>query len=67
MFNLLLIPFQEFISAPARIVGLSIICVCSALIFLSKKLTRVIKRETEIELLNCHLKKFWINQFIIDI
>lgn len=49
MLNLLLIPFQEFISAPARIVGIIVICICAALVFLAKKLTRVIKRESEVD------------------
>lgn len=49
MFSMLLIAFEEYILAPARIVGLSLIIVGIALAFLAKRLTMVIKKQSIID------------------
>ena len=50
MLSLLLnVDFKEYILAPQRIAGLSLIIIGVALAFLAKKLTRVIKRESEVD------------------
>ena len=46
---LLNVDFMEYILAPQRIAGLSLIIVGIALAFLAKKLARVIKRESEVD------------------
>lgn len=46
---MLLIAFEEYILAPARIVGLSLIIVGIALAFLAKRLTMVIKKQSIID------------------
>lgn len=49
MFGMLLIAFEEYILAPARIVGLAMIAVGIAIALLAKRLTRVIKKQSEID------------------
>lgn len=49
MFSMLLIAFEEYILAPARIVGLSLIIVGVALAFLAKRMTMVIKKQSNID------------------
>ena len=49
MFGMLLIAFEEYILAPARIVGLAMIAVGIAIALLAKRLTRVIKKQSEVD------------------
>lgn len=46
---LLNVDFLAYILAPQRIAGLGLIIIGTALAFLAKKLTRVIKRESEVD------------------
>ena len=46
MLNLMLIAFQEYLLSPARIAGLSLIIIGIATVFIAKKLTRVIKKQS---------------------
>lgn len=49
MFSLLLMDFQEYLLNPARIAGLAFIILGIATVMLAKKLTRVIKKESEVD------------------
>ena len=49
MFGMLLIAFEEYILAPARIVGLAMIAVGIAITLLAKRLTMVIKKQSEVD------------------
>lgn len=49
MLGLLLMDFQEYLLAPARLAGLTLIIIGIAIVLISKKLTRVIKKQSEID------------------
>lgn len=49
MLSLLLMDFQEYLLSPARIAGLSFIIVGIAFVMIAKKLTRVIKKQSNID------------------
>ncbi|MBQ7884537.1 MAG: hypothetical protein IJ318_00365 [Clostridia bacterium] len=49
MLNMLLIAFEEYILAPARIAGLAFIIFGIAACLISKRLTRVIKKQSEVD------------------
>lgn len=49
MFSMLLIAFEEYILNPARIVGLAMIAVGIAIALLAKRMTRVIKKQSEVD------------------
>lgn len=49
MLSLLLMDFQEYLLSPARIAGLSFIIIGIALVMIAKKLTRVIKKQSNID------------------
>lgn len=49
MLSLLLMNFQEYLLSPARIAGLSLIIIGIATVFIAKKLTRVIKKQSNID------------------
>ena len=49
MFGMLLIAFEEYILSPARIVGIAMIAVGIAIALLAKRLTRVIKKQSEVD------------------
>lgn len=49
MFSLMLIDFKEYILSAARIAGLSFIILGIATVLIAKKLTRVIKKQSEVD------------------
>ena len=49
MLGMLLIAFEEYILAPARIAGLAFIIVGIATALLAKRLTKVIKKQSEVD------------------
>lgn len=49
MFALMLINFQEYLLSVPRIAGLSLIIIGIATVFIAKKLTRVIKKQSQVD------------------
>lgn len=49
MFNLLLIPFKEYLLKPQRIAGLVFIILGIVMVLISKKLTKVIKKQDVVD------------------
>ena len=49
MLNLLLMDFQEYLLSAPSIAGLSLIIIVIALVLISKKLARVIKKQSQID------------------
>ena len=49
MLNLLLMDFQEYLLSAPRIAGLSLIIIGIATVLISKKLARVIKKQSQID------------------
>ncbi len=49
MFNLLLMEFGEYLLAPARIAGIAFIIIGLATVLISKKLARVINKQSVVD------------------
>ena len=49
MFSMLLIDFMEYLSAPQRIAGLTLIILGTASVLLAKKITKVIRKIDEVD------------------
>lgn len=49
MFSMLLISLEEYLFVPARIIGLALIMFGIATCLIAKRLTRVIKKQSEVD------------------